>query len=223
MPALDEEESLPAILGSIPPWVDRVVVADNGSTDRTEGVAREWGAEVVHEPRRGYGAACLAGIRYLTQVDAPPDVLVFVDADGSDDPSEMALVVEPIVSGDADMVLGVRRGAAGDVGTILPHARLGNRVVLFLTRLLFGECFADLPPFRAVRFTRLLDLRMDDENWGWTLQMQIRAARAGMRIEEVEVSHRRRQKGESKISGSLTTSIRVGAKMFYTLGRERLR
>jgi glycosyltransferase involved in cell wall biosynthesis len=223
MPALNEELALPAILGGMPPSVDRVVVADNGSTDATVDVARSYRADVVHEQERGYGAACLAGVRHLAQLPAPPEVLVFIDADGSDDPMDIERVAAPILAGDADMVLGVRRGVGGDVGTILPHARLGNRIVLGLVHLLFGQSFADLPPFRAVRFSRLLELEMDDRNWGWTLQMQIRAARQDLRIVELEVAHRRRAAGESKISGSLGMSLRVGTKMFYTLARERLR
>lgn len=223
MPALDEEDALPAILRAIPPWVDRVVVADNGSTDRTAEVARAHGADVVTEMRRGYGAACLAGVRYLSQLDVPPDVLVFIDADGSDDPADIERVISPILAGDADLVLGVRRGVGGDVGTILPHARFGNRLILGLIRVLFQKRFADLPPFRAMRFSKLLELEMDDQNWGWTLQMQIRALRRRMRIFELEVDHHRRAEGVSKISGSLSMSIRVGAKMFYTLARERLR
>ncbi len=223
MPALNEEKSLPGVLSGMPDYVERVVVADNGSTDGTAEVARAHGAEVVFEAERGYGAACLAGMRLLSAQGEPPEVLVFIDADGSDDPNEIADVVAPIQKGEADMVLGVRRGIDGDVGTILPHARFGNHLVLGLTRLLFGHAFADLPPFRAVSFPKLLALRMDDRTWGWTLQMQIRAVRAGLRIVEVEVSHRRRSEGVSKISGNLATSLRVGAKMFYTLARERLR
>ncbi len=223
MPALNEEKSLPAILSSMPDYVDRVVVADNGSTDDTAEVARAHGAEVVFEAERGYGAACLAGIRHLSEQSDPPEVLVFIDADGSDDPSEIAQVVAPIQKGDADMVLGVRRSIDGDLGTILPHARFGNHLVLGLTRLLFRHSFTDLPPFRAVSFPELLALQMDDRTWGWTLQMQVRAVRKGLRIVEVEVTHRRRSDGVSKISGNLVMSLRVGAKMFYTLARERMR
>jgi len=223
MPALDEEGALPGILARIPGWVDRVVVADNGSTDRTAEVARVGGAEVVREEERGYGAACLAGIRHLSQSGTAPDVLVFMDADGSDDPADIERLIMPIHEGRADLVLGVRRGVKGEVGTILPHARLGNRIVLGLVWLLFRKRFADLPPFRAISFDALQRLEMDDRNWGWTLQMQIRAARTGLAIEEVEVGHRRRTEGVSKISGRLSMSLRVGAKMFWTLGRERLR
>ena len=223
MPALNEEAALPGILERMPDLVDTVVVADNGSTDSTVTVARAHGAHVVHEPERGYGAACLAGIRYLSQMTTPPDVLVFIDADGSDDPSDIERVAAPILAGEADLVLGVRRGVGGDMGTILPHARFGNRLVLGITRVLFGESFQDLPPFRAVHFGELLRLEMDDRNWGWTLQMQIRAALRGLRVVEVDVVHRRRSAGVSKISGSLSMSLRVGAKMFYTLARERMR
>ncbi len=223
MPALNEEDALPLVLSAIPDWISVVVVGDNGSTDRTAEVAQEGGAHVVHEDERGYGAACLAGIRYLASLERQPDIIAFMDADGSDDPADLERLVRPIVDNEADMVLGVRRGVGGDLGTILPHARLGNRIVLGLVSLLFGQSFRDLPPFRAVRFSSLLDLEMDDRNWGWTLQMQIRAERALLRVAEIEVAHRRRTEGRSKISGSLVMSARVGAKMFYTLGRERLR
>lgn len=222
MPALNEERALPAILRAVPDWVGHVVVADNASTDATGDVARRLGATVVYEPERGYGAACLAGIDHLAHLDDPPEVLVFMDADGSDDPADVCQLARPVLDGEADLVLGVRRGAEGDVGTILPHARLGNRIVLGLTRILYGKAFQDIPPFRAIRFSSLLDLEMDDRNWGWTLQMQIRAVRRRLRIVELGVTHRRRSEGESKISGSLIMSLRVGAKMFYTLARERL-
>lgn len=223
MPALDEEAALPGVLSRMPAGVARVVVADNGSADATAAVARAHGAEVVHEPRRGYGAACLAALRHLSDHGDPPDVIVFMDADGSEDPADIGHLVAPIVANEADMVLGVRRSTGGGgVGTILPHARLGNRLVLGLVRALFGRAFRDLPPFRAVEAAALRRLEMDDRDWGWTLQMQIRAHRRGLRITEIDVDHRARSEGRSKITGSLPMSIRVGLKMFWTLARERV-
>lgn len=223
LPALNEEEALPHVLPHIPSWVAEVVVADNGSTDATAAIARDLGATVVAAPERGYGAACLAGLRDLAGRAEPPDVVVFLDADGSENPDDIARLVEPIEEGSADLVLGVRRGTGGDVGTILPHARFGNALVLTLMRLLHGVSYQDLPPFRAIRYSSLLALQMDDRNWGWTLQMQLRAARRGLVTREVEIEHKRRTHGRSKISGSLPMSIRVGGKMMYTLVRERLR
>lgn len=223
VPALDEEEALPVQLARVPGWVDRVVVVDNGSTDGTARVAREGGAEVVREEERGYGAACLRGIRHLGETGEAPDVLVFLDADGSDDPTRIGALVAPVAAGEARLVLGVRRGAGGSTGTILPHARVGNALVLGLLALLFGRRFRDMPPFRAISFEGLRELEMDDRNWGWTLQMQIRALRHGWSIAELEMPHRRRSHGRSKISGSLLASVRVGLKMFWTLARERVR
>ncbi len=222
IPALNEAEALPTVLAAMPTFIDDVVVADNGSTDGTPELAHAGGAMVVHEGRRGYGAACLAALRHLENHEPTPGIIVFIDADGSERTEDMARLVAPIVDGEADMVLGVRRGSDG-VGTILPHARAGNWIVLGLCTLLFGRSFSDLPPFRAISFESLRALQMDDQNWGWTLQMQIRAHRMGLRIREIEVPHQRRTLGRSKISGSLVMSVRVGAKMFWTLARERLR
>lgn len=204
--------------------VERAVVVDNGSTDRTAEVARKAGATVVREDRRGYGAACLAGLDHLASLPAPPDVVVFMDADRSDDPTALPRLLEPILEGDADLVLGVRRAHGGGSSRAVPiHARLGNAVVLGLTRLLFGYRFSDLPPFRAAAFSRLRDLELDDRDWGWTLQMQLRARARGQRVREVPVAHRPRAAGASKISGTVRGSLRAGAKMLYTLVRERFR
>lgn len=224
IPALDEEDALPGVLADIPrERVDRVVVADNGSTDDTARLAGLGGAEVVREEERGYGAACLAALAHLRSSAPRPDVVVFLDADHSDDPTVMDRLLTPVVEGRADLVLGVRRSPEGGTGTIPPHARLGNRLVLGLVRLLFGQRWQDLPPYRAIRTSSLERLDMDDRTWGWTLQMQIRAGRRGLVCREVDVPHRGRTEGVSKITGSLSASLRVGAKMFYTLARERLR
>ena len=218
IPALDEEPTIASVIRALPDdLVDEIVVADNGSRDATPRIARELGAVVVGAPRLGYGSACLAGLRYLA--DRPPAIVVFLDADGSDDPAGLGRLIEPIRSGAADMVLGVR---TGDPPGVPAHARMGNRVVLTCARLLFGLRFRDMPPFRAIRHDRLRDLHMDDRDWGWTLQMQIRAGRLRQRIVEIEVPYTRRAGGVSKISGTLSGSLKAGAKMFYTLARERL-
>jgi len=223
IPALDEEQSLPAVLEALPfERLHSVVVADNGSTDHTAAVARAAGAAVVREPRRGYGAACLAGIRHLSALPNPPAAIVFLDADHPENAARLPLVLDPLSHG-ADLALGVRVGPGGGTGNRHAHARWGNRVVLFAVRLLFGRRFRDLAPFRAVRMSALERLAMDDRDWGWTLQMQVRAVRHGLAITEADAPHLPRSGGRSKISGRLGMSLRVGAKMFYTLARERLR
>lgn len=221
--ALNEEEALPAVLDALP--MDRlhtVVVADNGSTDRTAEIASAAGATVVREPRRGYGAACLAGIAHLATLTEPPHAVAFLDADHAEDAASLSLVLDPLTRGAA-LALGVRVARGGARGNVHAHARWGNRVVLAAVWLLFGRRFQDLPPFRAIRFPALQRLAMDDRNWGWTLQMQLRAVRHGLEIVEVYAPHEPRSRGRSKISGRLGMSVRVGAKMFYTLARERLR
>ena len=223
IPALNEEAALPGVLSSLRDApLDRVVVVDNGSTDRTAEVARAGGAEVVSEPERGYGAACLAGIAHLAATE-PPEVVVFLDGDQSDDPTALDSVLEPIRVDRADFVVGSRGGRDGDRNAVPAHARLGNAIVLGLARLLHGTRFGDLGPFRAIRFDALQSLAMDDRNWGWTLQMQLRAHHLGVRTEEVTVPHRPRAAGRSKVSGNLRGSLNAGAKMLFTIVRERLR
>ncbi len=220
IPALDEEDSLPAVVeGLLGGRVRRVVVVDNASTDRTAEVARKVGAEVVREERRGYGAACLTGIRHL-RAGGAPEVVLFLDGDGSQDPAEAGALVDPVLERKADLVLGVRPPRAAGTPA---HARWGNRLVLFLVRALFGHRFADLPPFRAVSWATLERLEMDDRDWGWTLQMQLRALVRGHRILEVPVRHRQRRGGESKISGTVRGSFRAGSKLLLTVFRERWR
>ncbi|NIR78524.1 MAG: glycosyltransferase family 2 protein [Gemmatimonadetes bacterium] len=224
MPALNEEASLPGLLrGLARAGVGTVVVVDNGSSDRTATVAAAEGATVLREEERGYGAACIRGIEHLAFGDDPPTALAFVDADARAELAHLSRLVGPVLRDEADLVLGVREGPAGRPGNLHFHARLGNHLVLGCARLLFGLRHGDLAPFRAVRFPSLLALEMDDRNWGWTLQMQIRAHRKGLRVREIAVPHRPRSAGRSKISGSLGASVRVGAKMFYTLLRERFR
>jgi glycosyltransferase involved in cell wall biosynthesis len=218
VPALDEEASLPAVIRSLREMgVDPVVVVDNGSSDGTAAVARSSGAIVVSEPRRGYGAACLAGIAHLGSLPEARPVIVFLDGDGSDDPSELPRLLAPIERDEADFVVGLRGREGDEVGAVPLHARLGNRLVRWGARLLHGARFTDLGPFRAIRRSALESLEMDDRNWGWTLQMQLRAHHLGLRTEEVPVSHQARTAGRSKVSGRLTGSVAAGLKMLLTL------
>jgi glycosyltransferase involved in cell wall biosynthesis len=224
IPALNEEDALPgAVSGLMRAGVKRVVVVDNGSTDDTANVALASGAEVVTEPKRGYGAACLAGIAYLAATQ-PPEVVVFMDGDQSDDPSAIGRLLEPIRTGRADFVVGVRGGVGSEGRNAIPaHARLGNALIISAARLLHGTRFRDLGPFRAIRFDVLRSLQMDDRDWGWTLQMQLRAYHHGVATEEVAVPHRERAEGRSKVSGTISGSLRAGVKMVFTLVRERIR
>lgn len=217
IPALDEEAALPGVLGRIPPWVDRAVVVDNGSRDGTAAAARACGAAVVAEPGRGYGRACQAGI---AAVNGTADILVFLDADGSDYPEQMDRLVDPIAAGRADLVIGSRtRGTLGAGAMTLPQ-RAGNAIAPALIRWLWGERFTDLGPFRAIRAAALRQLGMDDQTYGWTVQMQIRAARFGLRCAEVPVDYTRRKAGRSKISGTARGVIGAGTKILFCVARE---
>lgn len=214
IPALDEEEAIGKVLRDIPDIVRQVVVVDNGSRDRTGEVARDLGALVVAEPRRGYGQACLTGIAQLDH----PDIVVFLDGDYSDHPEEMLDLVVPLVAGEADMVIGSRTLGARERGALLPQARFGNWLSTLLIRLLFGVSFTDLGPFRALRYDALKRLAMRDRDFGWTVEMQVKAARLGLRSVEVPVRYRRRI-GTSKITGTLSGTLRAGHKILWTIFR----
>jgi glycosyltransferase involved in cell wall biosynthesis len=213
IPVFNEQESLPLVLGAIPMGlVARVIVCDNGSTDRSLEVAlaREK-VEVVREPRRGYGSACLAGLAHLRATGAP-DVVVFLDGDFSDRPEEMHALLAPIARGEADFVLGSRRLGNAEPGALLPQARFGNALATFLIRALTGFRYTDLGPFRAIRWECLERLGMADRDFGWTCEMQMKAIGAGLRSVEVPVSYRRRL-GVSKIAGTVGGTARAGFKI----------
>jgi len=216
IPALNEERSLPLVLAALPK-VDDVIVVDNGSSDGTARVAAAGGARVVSEPRRGYGSACLAGIAALRD----PDVVVFVDADFSDHPDELPALVAPIEEGNADLVIGSRALGNSEDGALLPQARFGNKLACLLVRIIYGHRYTDLGPFRAIRFDALKRIGMRDRNFGWTVEMQIRALRQGLRVTEVPVSYRKRV-GVSKISGTMWGTIRAGYKILLTIFRHAL-
>ena len=214
IPAYNEAPAIGAVVRAIPSGLpDTVVVVDNGSTDDTAARAADAGARVVSEPRRGYGQACLAG---LAVVDA--DVIVFLDGDFSDYPDEMPALVRPIVDGGADLVIGSRTRGNSERGALLPQQRFGNALATGLMRLLFGIAYSDLGPFRAISARALRRLEMRDRNYGWTVEMQVKAARLKLDIEEVPVSYRRRI-GQSKVSGTLSGTIRAGYKIIWTILR----
>lgn len=224
IPALNEEPSLPGVLASIPAagdgWTLRsVVVVDNGSTDRTAEAARAAGAIVIAEPRRGYGAACLAGLAHLRA--RPPGVVVFLDGDGSDDPADLPRLVAPILRGDAELVVGSRALGEREPGSLTAAQVVGNRVASVLLRLCFGLGATDLGPFRAIRWEALESLGMRDRDYGWTVEMQARAATAGLRVIEAPVRYRRRI-GRSKISGTVRGTLGAAWKILFTIARIRL-
>lgn len=231
IPALDEEGSIgqvvhelsAALLGRRIPGADRpvrvsVIVADNGSADRTAEVARRAGAEVVLAPRRGYGSACLAALSALPE-DA--DVVLFADGDGSDHPDDALAVLEPIARGEAELVIGSR--ALGEAlglvesGALTGPQRFGNALATMLLRLLYGVHFTDLGPFRAITTRALHRLAMDDPDFGWTVQMQARAAAQGLTVREVPVRYRRRRAGRSKVAGSVKGSVLAGTIILRTV------
>jgi glycosyltransferase involved in cell wall biosynthesis len=221
VPARDEEASLPQLLARLPrQGICEIVVVDNGSRDRTAEVARSAGATVVHEPRRGYGAACLAGLAHLRS--RPPDVVAFLDADGSDDPDDLPRLIAPLREAGADLVVGSRTLGSTEPGSLGPVQRLGNRLAAALMRALFGVGCTDLGPFRAVRWETLERLRMRDRDYGWTVEMQARAARAGCACVEVPVRYQRRRAGRSKVAGTLRGTVGASWKILFTIARVRL-
>lgn len=222
IPALNEEESLPRVLADLP-RVGRVIVVDNGSTDRTAARAAEAGASVVQEPQRGYGAACLRGLQEIEAASpAAPRIVVFLDGDYSDYPEYLPALVLRILSGEAEFVLGSRLSGRREQGAMPPQSIWGNRLACFLIRLLFGARYTDLGPFRAIDYQSLKALGMVDRNFGWTVEMQIKAARAGLRTIEVPVPYRCRI-GKSKISGTLLGTIKAGYKILFVIAKYGLR
>ncbi len=208
-----------ALMKALPwPHLRRVVVADNGSTDHTADFARAGGADVVHEPRRGYGAACLTALEWIADSPPVPDVVAFLDADLADDPSQLPRLLQLIDRGEADLVIGSRSRLA-EPGAMTAAQRIGNAIACVMLRVLSGTRFTDLGPLRAVRWTSLQELAMENRTWGWTIEMQYKAARQGLRCTEIEVPYRRRHAGRSKISGSIVGATRAGCRIVATIAQ----
>ena len=224
IPALNEENAIAKVIADIPKnvcppdghtgaIVQEIIVVDNGSTDDTAAIAEQNGARVVDETRRGYGYACLAGIAALEA--APPDIVVFLDGDYSDYPADLPRLLQPILEGRADLVIGARK-AYNAREALLPQARFGNWLACLLIRRFFGAHYTDLGPFRAIRYSQLLALDMQDKTFGWTVEMQLKAAKQAIPVCEVPVHYRKRI-GTSKITGTLTGSLKAGYKILTTL------
>ncbi len=223
IPARNEADALPKIVSAtVRAGYDAgsIVVVDNGSTDGTGDVARQLGSTVVEEPRAGYGQACLAGIAWLRD-NQPPEALVFLDADDFSAAGQLDTLLDPIARDHADMVIGERRSSG--VGGVRWHAKVGNQMVLAALRWLYGSKVRDMGPFRAIRWRTLESLALDDTNYGWYVQMQVRALRGKHRVKGLEVAFERRTVGKSKVSGSPTASVRAGWGMLSTLAIEILR
>ena len=213
IPVFNEESSIGRVLDDLPQEkLKEIIVVDNACTDNTAEVAQKHGARVVEETRRGYGSACLKGISELNGTD----IIVFIDGDYSDYPEELEKLVEPIKTGEADFVLGSRMILPDSRVALLPQARYGNQLATYLIILFFGYRFTDLGPFRAIRYESLKQLSMVDIDFGWTVEMQIKAVKHGLRIKEIPVHYRKRI-GISKITGTISGTIRAGVKIIYTI------
>ncbi|MDZ7877699.1 MAG: glycosyltransferase family 2 protein [Saprospiraceae bacterium] len=219
IPAYNEEQSIVHVIADIPKNAVRdIIVCNNASTDRTAEVAFEKGAIVVHQPQRGYGNACLAGMAYIAQKTQKPDIVVFLDGDYSDYPEELLLLVAPIREGRADMVIGSRALGARESGSMTPQQVFGNWLATRIIHLFFNYTFTDLGPFRAIRHDSLLKIGMVDRNYGWTVEMQVKAAKLKMACLEIPVTYRRRI-GVSKVSGTVKGTILAGYKIILTIFR----
>ena len=217
IPALNEAEAIVGVVGSIPNFVDRIIVVDNGSTDGTGDLARDAGADVVYVEKPGYGRSCLAGIA----AGEGTDVFVLMDGDGADVPSLMSAILNPILNGDIDFVVGSRISGDVERGALTTTQRFGNTLACFLMRIIWRGSFTDLGPFRAISAKALDSLSMAAPTFGWTIEMQVRALKRGLTYAEVPVQYRRRI-GVSKISGTVKGVISAGVFILGVIAREAL-
>lgn len=218
IPAQNEEQAIGKVLAEIPDYVDTVIVADNGSTDNTADIARSGGAQVVSVPEAGYGRACLAGIAAAGTYD----ILVFIDGDASDYPEDMTDLIAPILADEVDMVIGSRTLGTCEAGALTPQQRFGNALACWLIKLLWGHRYTDLGPFRAITADGLAKLNMQAPTFGWTVEMQVRALKQGLRAQDVPVRYRKRI-GKSKISGTVKGVIMAGVYILGTIFKEAVR
>lgn len=213
----NEADSISKVIAEIPAHLVRhIIVCNNGSTDDTADLALKAGAKVVHQPIKGYGNACLKGMEYVSTLEILPDIIVFVDGDYSDYPEEMSLLIEPILKNEVDMVIGSRALGSMESGAMMPQQIFGNWLATTLIKFIYNYEFTDLGPFRSIRYDKLMSMEMADKTFGWTVEMQVKAAKMNMKTMEVPVRYRKRI-GKSKVSGTVKGTILAGHKILWTI------
>ncbi|MBC7885218.1 MAG: glycosyltransferase family 2 protein [Saprospiraceae bacterium] len=217
IPVYNEEHSIGKVIKEIPAGLVRhIIVCNNGSTDDTANVAKRNGAIVVDHPVKGYGGACLKGMEYMASLNLKPDIVVFLDGDYSDYPEEMSLLINEIIIRNADMVIGSRSLGEMESGAMLPQQVFGNWLATMLIRMLYDYHFTDLGPFRAIKYKALMDMSMKDQTFGWTVEMQVKAAKMKLKTGEIGVRYRKRI-GKSKVSGTVKGTMLAGHKILWTI------
>lgn len=212
IPAYNEEASIPLVIKAIPAIVNEVIVVSNTSTDNTEANAQNAGATVLIEQQKGYGYACLKGMAYISKLNEKPDIIVFLDGDYSDYPEELTKIIAPIIEDDIDFVVGARVKGLREEGSMTTPQIFGNWLATSLMKLFFNSTFTDLGPFRAIKYNKLLGLKMEDKTYGWTVEMQLKALKQKLSYREIPVNYRNRI-GVSKVSGTIKGAIFAGVKI----------
>jgi glycosyltransferase involved in cell wall biosynthesis len=217
IPAFNEEKAISKVINDIPKEIVKyIVVVNNASTDNTAEEAKKAGAIVLNEEKKGYGYACLNGIKYIKQLNIPIDIVVFLDGDYSDFPQQIPELIMPIQENNFDLVIGSRVLGKKEKGSLTPQQIVGNALATFLIRIFYKVHYTDLGPFRAIKFNKLVALNMQDKTYGWTVEMQLKAAKMKLKTCEVPVNYRKRI-GVSKVSGTLRGTLLAGYKIIFTI------
>ncbi len=212
IPAYNEQDAIANVIKEIPSIVNEIIVISNNSTDKTEEVAKNAGATVLSESQKGYGYACLKGMDYIAGLEVKPDIIVFLDGDYSDYPEELTKIIAPILTNEVDFVIGARVKNLRETGSMTPQQIFGNWLACFLMKLFFNSKFTDLGPFRAIKYSTLVTLQMQDKTYGWTVEMQLKVLKKGIKYCELPVQYKNRI-GVSKVSGTIKGTIMAGIKI----------